>query len=335
MKKRNFKITISILMFLLLVAVIFYLSWGTYKIGFFDIINTLLGQGTKLQKAALINTRLPRMLIGIAVGIALSTSGALLQTITKNELADSGIIGINAGAAVAAVIFISLKTDNYYNDLGDLSIYVLPFMAILGAGISAVIIYFLSGRNRIRPRRLLLIGLGINAGLNAFITFFTFRGGVSDYNRVLIWTSGSLWGAGWSYAKILIPLVTIMFALVLINYKKLDVLNLSEEHSVCLGLNLNKERKRFLTYGVILAGAATAFAGNIGFIGLVSPHIAKKLVGPYHKNFLTISAIISSIIILFADAVSRNLFSPIEIPVGITISIFGVPYFIYLMMKEK
>lgn len=335
MKKRNFKITISILMFLLLVAVIFYLSWGTYKIGFFDIINTLLGQGTKLQKAALLNTRLSRMLIGIAVGIALSTSGALLQTITKNELADSGIIGINAGAAVAAVIFISLKTDNYYNDLGDLSIYVLPFMAILGAGISAVIIYFLSGRNRIRPRRLLLIGLGINAGLNAFITFFTFRGGVSDYNRVLIWTSGSLWGAGWSYAKILIPLVTIMFALVLINYKKLDVLNLSEEHSVCLGLNLNKERKRFLTYAVILAGAATAFAGNIGFIGLVSPHIAKKLVGPYHKNFLIISAIISSIIILFADAVSRNLFSPIEIPVGITISIFGVPYFIYLMMKEK
>lgn len=335
MKKRNFKITISILMFLLLVAVIFYLSWGTYKIGFFDIINTLLGQGTKLQKAALINTRLPRMLIGIAVGIALSIAGALLQTITKNELADSGIIGINAGAAVAAVIFIFLKTDNYYNELGDVSIYVLPFMAILGAGISAAIIYFLSGRNRIRPRRLLLIGLGINAGLNAFITFFTFRGGVSDYNRVLIWTSGSLWGAGWSYSKILIPLVTIMFALVLINYKKLDVLNLSEEHSVCLGLNLNKERKRFLTYAVILAGAATAFAGNIGFIGLVSPHIAKKLVGPYHKNFLIISAIISSIIILFADAVSRNLFSPIEIPVGITISIFGVPYFIYLMMKEK
>lgn len=335
MKKRNFKITIFILMLLLLTAMIFYLSWGTYKIGFLDIINTFLGQGTKLQKAALLNTRLPRMLIGIAVGIALSTAGAMLQTITKNELADSGIIGINAGAAVAAVIFISLKTDNYYNDLGDLSIYVLPFMAILGAGISAAIIYFLSGKNRIRPRRLLLIGLGINAGLNAFITFFTFRGGVSDYNRVLIWTSGSLWGAGWSYAKILIPLVGIMFALAIFNYKKLDVLNLSEEHAVCLGLNLNNERKRFLTYGVILAGAATAFAGNIGFIGLVSPHIAKKLVGPYHKNFLIISAIISSIIILFADAVSRNLFSPIEIPVGITISIFGVPYFIYLMMKEK
>ncbi|HEX9027443.1 MAG TPA: iron ABC transporter permease [Clostridium sp.] len=335
MKKRSFKITSLILLTLMCISLILYLSWGSYKILPLDIIKTLLGQGTKLQNAALLNNRIPRMLVGISVGIALSTAGALLQTITKNELADSGIIGINAGAAVAAVIFISLKTEGYYSELGALSIYVLPFMAILGAGVSAIIIYFLSSRDRIRPKRLLLIGLGINAGLNAFITFFTFRGGVSDYNRVLIWISGSLWGAGWNYAKIIIPLVIIMFTLVLINHKKLDVLNLSDEHAICLGLNLNKERKRFLTFVVILAGAATAFAGNVGFIGLISPHIARKLVGPYHKNFIVVSAIISVIIILFADAVSRNLFSPIEIPVGITISILGVPYFIYLMMKEK
>lgn len=335
MKKRGFKITVLILLTLLSISLILYLSWGSYKISPLDIVKTLLGEGTKMQNAALLNNRIPRMLVGISVGIALSTAGALLQTITKNELADSGIIGINAGAAVAAVIFISLKTEGYYSELGTLSIYVLPFMAILGAGISAIIIYFLSSRDRVRPKRLLLIGLGINAGLNAFITFFTFRGGVSDYNRVLIWISGSLWGASWNYAKIIIPLVIIMFTLVLINHKKLDVLNLSDEHAICLGLNLNKERKRFLTFVVILAGGATAFAGNVGFIGLISPHIARKLVGPYHKNFLVISAIISVIIISVADVVSRNLFSPIEIPVGITISILGVPYFIYLMMKEK
>ncbi len=335
MKKRSFKPIALILVTILLVSFILYLSWGAYKISPADIIKTLLGQGTKLQKTALINIRIPRMLVGISIGIALATAGALLQTITKNELADSSIIGINAGAAVAAVIFISFKTVNYYSELGALSIYVLPVMAILGAGISATAIYFLSGRNRIRPKRLLLIGLGINAGLNAFITFFTFRGGVGDYNRVLVWISGSLWGAGWSYAKIIVPLVSVMFILVYLNYKRLDVLNLSDEHAISLGLNLNKERKKFLAYAVILAGGATAFAGNVGFIGLICPHIARRLVGPYHKNFLAISAIISAVIILFADAVSRNLFSPIEIPVGITISIFGVPYFIYLMMKEK
>ena len=335
MKKNRFKLVLIILLTLLVISFGVTLCWGTYKVSPFEVINTLLGNGTKLQNTAILSIRLPRLLVGAFVGIALSTAGAILQTITKNDLADTGIIGINAGAAVAAVLFITYSTGNYYSELGQFSIFVLPFMAILGAGISSFVIYMMSSRGGIRPKRLLLIGIGLNAGLNAFITFFTFRGGVGDYNRVLIWTSGSLWGAGSRYAQVIIPIVTLLFILVLLNNKKLDVLNLSDELALSLGLNLEKERKKFLSLAVILAGTATAFAGNIGFLGLLSPHIAKKLVGPYHKKFITVSAIISVIIILLADAVSRNLFSPIEIPVGITVSIFGVPYFIYLMMKEK
>lgn len=335
MKKRKFKIVVAIILILVVISFLVSLCWGTYKVTPTEVINTILGNGTKLQNTAILNIRLPRMLVGIFVAIALSTAGAILQTITKNDLADTGIIGINAGAAVAAVIFITYSTGAYYSELGKLSIFVLPFMAIVGASITAFIIYMLSGRNGIKPKRLLLVGIGLNAGLNAFITFFTFRGGVGDYNRVLVWTSGSLWGSSWSYAKVIIPIVAIMFAIVLLNHKKLDVLNLSDELAISLGLNLEKERKKFLTFAVILAGTATAFAGNIGFLGLISPHIARRLVGSYHKKFITISAMISVVIILVADAVSRNLFSPIEIPVGITVSIFGVPYFIYLMMKEK
>ena len=334
MKKKKFKIVLIVLIALLVISFGVTLCWGTYKISPIEVINTLLGNGTKLQNTAILNIRLPRLLVGMFVAIALSTAGAILQTITKNDLADTGIIGINAGAAVAAVLFITFQTANYYSDLGQLSIFVLPIMAIIGAAVSAFIIYMLSSRNGIKPKRLLLIGIGLNAGLNAFITFFTFRGGVGDYNKILVWTSGSLWGSGWNYAKVIIPIVLFMFTLVLLNHKKLDVLNLSDEVALSLGLNLQKERKKFLSYAVILAGTATAFAGNIGFLGLISPHIARKLVGPYHKNFISISAIISIIIVLLADAVSRNLFSPIEIPVGITVSIFGVPYFIYLMMKE-
>ena len=334
MKKKRFKIALIILLALLAISFFVTLCWGTYKVTPLEVINTLLGNGTKMQKSAIINLRLPRMLVGVSVAVALSTAGAILQTITKNDLADTGIIGINAGAAVVAVLFITYSTGNYYSELGQLSIFVLPLMAIIGAGITSFIIYILSSRKGVKPRRLLLIGIGINAGLNALITFVTFRGGVGDYNRVLVWTSGSLWGAGWSYAKIIIPIVLLMFIIVLLNHKKLDVLNLSDELATGLGLNIEKERKKFLTFAVILAGSATAFAGNIGFLGLISPHIARKLVGPYHKNFISISAIISIIIVLLADAVSRNLFSPIEIPVGITVSIFGVPYFIYLMMKE-
>lgn len=328
-------LTVVILSALFLGALLLYLSWGSYKISPSDIIRAFLGKGTKLQNTALFSIRTPRMLVGISVAVCLSTAGAILQTITRNELADAGIIGINAGAAVAAVIFITFQTADYYSELGKLSVYALPFMAIIGAGIAAAVIYLLSSRDRVRPRRLLLVGLGLNAGLNAMITFVTFRGGVGDYNRVLVWTSGSLWGAGWSYAKIILPLTAVLFTVVLANYKKLDVLQLSEEHCTALGLKLNAERKKFLSYAVILAGGATAFAGNIGFLGLICPHMARKLVGPYHKNYLPVSAILSVIIVLLADAVSRNLFSPIEIPAGITISVFGVPYFIYLMMKEK
>lgn len=335
MKKKNFRLVLLILLILLFISFLVTLCWGTYKVSALEVINTLLGNGTKLQNTAVLNIRLPRMLVGIFVAIALSTAGAILQTITKNDLADTGIIGINAGAAVAAVLFITYKTKDYYSELGSLSIFILPFIAIIGAGVSSFIIYMISSRNGIKPKRLLLIGIGINAALNAFITFFTFRGGVGDYNRVLVWISGSLWGSGWSYTKVIIPIVILMFTLILLNHKKLDVLNLSDELAISLGLNLEKERRKFLSYAVILAGTATAFAGNIGFLGLISPHIARKLVGPYHKKFILISAIIGTIIVLLADSVSRNLFSPIEIPAGITVSIFGVPYFIYLMMKEK
>ena len=335
MKNKKLKIVLILLLVFLVISFLVTLCWGTYKVPVKDVINTLMGNGSRLQNTAILKIRLPRLLVGTFVAIALSTAGCILQTITKNDLADTGIIGINAGASVAAILFISLQTANYYTELGDLSIFVLPLMAIIGASISAFIIYMLSSKNGIRPKRLLLIGLGLNAGLNAFITFFTFRGGVGDYNKVLIWTSGSLWGSGWSYAKVIIPIVTIMFIIVLLNNKKLDVLNLSDEVALSLGLNIEKERKKFISFSVILAGTATAFAGNIGFLGLISPHIAKKLVGPYHKNFIIISAIISVIITLIADSISRNLFSPIEIPVGITVSILGVPYFIYLMMKEQ
>ncbi|WP_061994631.1 iron ABC transporter permease [Clostridium sp. ATCC 25772] len=335
MDKKRFKVVLSILIVLLSISFVVTLCWGTYKVSAIDVINTFLGNGTRAQNTAILDIRLPRILVGVFVAIALSTAGAILQTITKNDLADTGIIGINAGAAVVAVLFITYQTGSYYSELGEFSIFVLPFMAILGAGITAFVIYMMSSRNGIRPKRLLLIGIGLNAGLNAFITFITFRGGVGDYNRILVWTSGSLWGSGWNYANVVIPIVSIMFILVLLNHKKLDVLNLSDELAISLGLNLEKERKKFLSYVVILAGTATAFAGNIGFLGLISPHMARKLVGPYHKNFLVVSAMISVIIVILADAVSRNLFSPIEIPVGITVSIFGVPYFIYLMMKEK
>lgn len=224
---------------LVIVSAVVYLSWGSYQMTVSDLFLTFIGRGNEFQQTALFNLRLPRLLVAICVGVALATSGGIVQTITKNELADPGMIGINAGAAVAAILVVIFQTTHYYSQLGSFSIYLLPMMAIIGAGITALVIYFLSNQQGIKPKRMVLIGLGINAGLSAFMTFFIFRGGVGEYNKVLIWTSGSLWGTGWDYASIILPLVSVVFGLVLMNHKKLDVLQLSDEHILSLGLNRN------------------------------------------------------------------------------------------------
>lgn len=155
-----------------------------------------------------------------------------------------------------------------------------------------------------------------------------------EYNKILIWTTGSLWGAGWAYVKVLVPIVVLVLTYVFWKNKTMDAMNFLDATAIGWGVEVEKERKRLLACAVILAGAATAFAGNIGFLGLLSPHIARKLVGSEHRKVLPVGIGVGMVILLVADAVSRNLFSPIELPAGITVSIFGVPYFVYLMLKE-
>lgn len=334
MSKKRICIVYIITAFLVLAAALLSICWGSYEMSVRDVIKVLLGGGEKMQQTAVLGIRLPRVLLGMAVAAALAVAGGILQTMTKNDLADPGIIGVNAGGAVAAVIFIQMQTTAYYSELGAASIFVLPFMAICGAFAAALFIYLFSSRKCLRPRRLILVGIGVNAGLNAFITVFTFRGGVGDYNKILVWMTGSLWGAGWAYVRVLLPIVSVMLIYVFYKGRTMDAMNFLDATAIGWGVPVEQERKKLLFSAVVLAGAATAFAGNIGFLGLLAPHIARKLVGPNHRRFFMVSIGIGMAILLFADAVSRNLFSPIEIPAGITVSIFGVPYFIYLMLKE-
>lgn len=331
---RRFHVSLLALTAAAIGAMLISLCWGTYRVSLPDVLRTLLGQGSKAQNTAILTSRLPRILVGAFVATALSLSGAILQTMTRNDLADPGIIGINAGGAVAAVLFINGVSTAYYSELGMFSIFVLPLMAIIGALTAAALIFAISGWKKLRPRRLLLIGIGVNAGLNAFIIFFTYRGSVGEYNRVLTWTTGSLWGSGWPYALVLMPIVMVLTAFVFWNHKLLDAMSFTDEIAIGWGLNVEHERRKLMLAAVILGGAATAFAGNIGFLGLIAPHIARRIVGPQHRRFLPVSIMIAIIIVVTADAASRNLFSPIEIPAGIAISIVGVPYFVYLMLKR-
>lgn len=335
MKPIRYRIVAGMLMVLLFLILLLSLIWGSYPISVSELFQTMIGNGSRMQEIAIFTLRLPRICIALLVGSALALSGALLQIVTKNELADAGIIGINAGAALAAVLFIFTQGTFYYQSMSQFSVFVLPVVALLGALLSAGFIYLISSHKELRPQRLLLTGIGVNIAINAVISFITFKGSAGDYNRVLIWTNGSLWGSSWSYVLAILPIILLFVCLAGYKHKTLDLLQLGDELATGLGIHVEKERKQLLCYAVILAGTATAVAGNISFLGLLGPHIARSLVGSQHKRYLPVSMMISMIIILFADSVSRNLFSPLELPTGITISLVGVPYFIYLMLKEK
>lgn len=322
-------------MSLLLVAIfLLSVSWGSYTMSLDDVIRTLFGGGDRLQNTTIFDIRLPRICVAIVVAICLSTAGCVLQSVTRNELAEPGMIGINAGAALAVVLLISSGQKTYYSEIGDASLFVMPIIAIIGSLIVGALIYRLSYKKGVSPTRLILTGIGVNVGINAFISLYQLNMAQGDYNQVLTWTSGSLWGSSWKFFYLITPLVLITLGLTIYKSKILDVLDLGDEIAIGLGVNVEKERKILFIYAIILAALATAVAGNIAFLGLLAPQIAKKLVGPVHKRQIPMAAIVSCIIVLFADSISRNLFSPIEIPVGITIAIVGVPYFIYLMLKE-
>lgn len=333
--KRRFHIVLFVTAIFLLAAMLISLIWGTYSISVKDVFNTLFGQGSKLQNTTIFQLRLPRIFIALFVGIALSTAGCVLQSVTRNPLAEPGMIGINAGAALAVVLFISIKSTAYYSALSAATVFMIPVFALAGSLLSSLLIYFLAYKKGISPNRLILTGIGVNAGINAFITLYQLNMSKGDYNQALTWISGSLWGSSWIYFIFLAPAVLLLTMIVLYKSRTLDVYALGDETASGLGVSVQRESRILLLLAVALSALATSVAGNIAFLGLLGPHIAKKLVGAAHKRQIITGAMISAALIIAADSISRNLFSPLEVPVGITLSIVGVPYFIYLMLKEK
>lgn len=333
--KRRFHIVLFVTAIFLLAAMLISLIWGTYSISVKDVFNTLFGQGSKLQNTTIFQLRLPRIFIALFVGIALSTAGCVLQSVTRNPLAEPGMIGINAGAALAVVLFISIKSTAYYSALSAATVFMIPVFALAGSLLSSLLIYSLAYKKGISPNRLILTGIGVNAGINAFITLYQLNMSKGDYNQALTWISGSLWGSSWIYFIFLAPAVLLLTIIVLYKSRTLDVYALGDETASGLGVSVQRESRILLLLAVALSALATSVAGNIAFLGLLGPHIAKKLVGAAHKRQIITGAMISAALIIAADSISRNLFSPLDVPVGITLSIVGVPYFIYLMLKEK
>lgn len=332
--KKKFILISTILIVLIFLTFLVSLNLGSFPIKPLEVIKTFMGKGARNHEIVIFNLRLPRIIIGVLVGSSLAVAGTILQGVTKNDLADSGILGINSGAALFVVMYIYFMNGNVYEGISDLTIFTMPIVSLIGAISGTVIIYALSWKNGIDSSRLLLIGIGINVAFTSLLTIFQLRFTTQEFNRVMAWTQGSIWGSNWKYVLTISPFIVLLMILTSYKARYLDILNLGDELSIGLGVNVEKERIKLVIYAVGLAGVATSVAGSISFLGLISPHIARKLVGPKHNKLIPTSAMIGTLILLTGDTISRNILAPMEIPVGIVIAIIGVPYFIYLMISE-
>lgn len=325
------KATILVVSFLILLGLLTYASINTgyIPISADRVFASLFGMGTPDDNTVLWVFRLPRTFVSLIVGICLSVAGAVMQGVTRNPLATPSMIGITSGASFGTLIAI------YLLDIGKGILIPLPLAATLGGFATFSIVYILALRYQLSPSKLILNGIAINSCIGALSLIFSMKLSSDAYTMRSVVLGGSLTYATWD--MIWLAVLIIIPCLVYIIYKAiyLNILNLGEEIAIGLGINLKKERKKLLYITVILSSISAYIAGGIGFVGMIAPHISKRLVGPNYKLFLPVSVVIGANLVLFADLVSRVLTRNNQfIPIGTLISIIGAPYLIYLLFAQ-
>lgn len=333
--KRRRSRDISILT--LLAALIFILflvsmNTGLMRLSPLEVLHTLSGSGTRQQELILFDFRLPRIVISLLIGAGFAVSGSILQGLSRNALAEPSTLGINAGAGFAVLLFIS-----FVPATTAAPIFVLPLLALAGASLTATLIYFLAYRSEdgLSPTRMILIGIAVGAGIYAVQLILSLRLDPQNYQFVAIWLAGKIWGGDWRFVLALLPWILVLLPFAFYKARVLNVLNLGDEISKGLGLPLERERRWLLAAAVALAGACVSVSGSIGFVGLIAPHLARRLVGPRHQIMLPAAALIGALLLLTADTVGRWILQPAEVPTGIVVAIIGAPYFLYLLAKSK
>lgn len=325
------RIILLILSMLIILTVIISAGIGYSSLSFDRLLPTLLGHGTFKEEFVLFSVRLPRIIITILAGMALALSGAILQGITRNDLADPGIIGINSGAGVAISLFF------LFSPIQPSSfVYMLPFVAFIGALLTAFFIYILSYNRKVglQPVRLVLIGVGFSMALSGLMIVLISSAERQKVDFIAKWLAGNIWGSDWPFILALLPWLIVLIPFTFYKANKLNLLGLSEPVAIGVGVSIEKERIVLLLAAVALAASAVSVTGGIAFIGLMAPHIAKSLVGPRHQQFLPVTILIGGWLLLFADTVGRNLIDPDGIPAGIMVALIGAPYFMYLLLRK-
>ncbi len=324
---------IFVLLALQLAAVIASTGLGDVKINPINVLKVFTGGGSDLDRLVVLDFRLPRTIISVFVGMALATAGGILQGMIRNPLASPDIIGITGGAGAAVVGFLTVFSNS--DNVLMVSVDWLPLAAFIGAFITAFLVYILAWRDGVSPIRMVLIGIGLAALTKAIITFLMIKGPIHRAAQANIWITGSVNGSNWSNVQVIVPWVVLLLIIAFVSARKINVQELGDELAIGLGSQVQIQRFFLLVICTALVGAAVAFAGGIGFVGLMAPHMARRLVGSTYGALLPASALIGGILVLLADVVGRTLFLPLEVPAGVFTAAIGAPYFIYLLFKTR
>ena len=323
-----------VMVLLLLLPILFFVSInaGYTDIPLLKILHIITGSGTAKENIIIFGFRLPRIMIAMLAGAGFSLSGCVLQGITRNSLADPGLMGINAGAGFVVLLFMTLS--------GTLTIgkfVSLPIFSLLGALLTGGLIYILSSHktNGILPFQLVLNGVAIQAGIQAMMTLLILKLDDSQAEFLAAWQGGSIWNSTWNSVIALLPWLIIGFILLMCNSRTMDVLSMGDEIAKGLGAKVGREKRKLLFLAVALAASCVSISGNMNFVGLIGPHLSRTLVGSKHKILLPVSGLVGAVLVLGADIIARTVMEPMEIPTGIVVSVIGAPYFIFLLLRNR
>jgi len=289
---------------------------------------------TEQQQSVLLYIRLPRVILGLAVGAALAVSGAVLQSLFRNPLADPGLIGVSGGAALTVSITIVfgeiIGLSNVFKP------YFLPFAAFFG-GLTATIFIYRLGRskNSSNVATMLLAGIAVNAFAVAGIGLMSFFATDTQLRNITFWNLGSIGSASWTNLTVAVPLILFSVVMLLRRARLLNVISLGEAEARHLGVNTERLKREIVFFVALAVGASVAVSGAIGFVGLIVPHLLRLTTGADHRFLLRNSALLGAILILTADILSRTVAAPAELPIGIVTALVGAPFFIWLLLRKN
>jgi iron complex transport system permease protein len=330
---RKSAFVLSLLALVAFIVFVISTGMGEMKISPITVVKVLFGGGPEMEKLVIQSFRLPRIIIALLVGISLAVAGGILQGMIRNPLASPDILGITGGASFAVVTFLAIFSDK--NNALTVSIAWLPLAAFMGAAIIALLVYIFAWKNGVSPVRLVLIGIGLSTLMQALTTLMMILGPIYQASQANIWITGTVNGSSWKNVMTMLPWTVIFLVIAFSFTRNLNIQELGDDIATGLGERVQKKRFMLLLISTALVGSSVAFAGGIGFVGLMAPHMARRLVGSSFGALLPVAAMIGGILVMVADLIGRTVFSPLEIPAGVFTAGIGAPYFIYLLIKTR